>query len=243
MISRPLKALQCRVIFGKTFSKSSANCGARRRKQWIWVLLNYASHQVLLLMLSIKTPFSAHFNKLLANLKMPINIQMRDKNVDDCACTICIGKLMNYRSLWFMGTVNKDADRLVSRSQVINFVSEDSTSEVVQYYGVRSKFTVSTLTCLDTLAVDQKPCEGEVKSCVAKVGSISTRPLRTGSRPSVRPFSSVQIGIFYMTQFNSCVFFYSMLELFFGNLLPWLEYQKYELPNTMRDMSYRLNIV
>ena len=119
MISRPLKALQCRVIFGKTFSKSSANCGARRRKQWIWVLLNYASHQVLLLMLSIKTPFSAHFNKLLANLKMPINIQMRDKNVDDCACTICIGKLMNYRSLWFMGTVNKDADRLVSGSQVI----------------------------------------------------------------------------------------------------------------------------
>ena len=50
---------------------------------------------------------------------MPINIQMRDKNVDDCACTICIGKLMKNRSLWFMGTANKDADRLVLGSQLI----------------------------------------------------------------------------------------------------------------------------
>ena len=39
------------------------------------------------------------------------------------------------------------------------------------------------------------------------------------------------------------LFFSSMLELFFGNLLPRLEYQRLELPKTMRNLSYRLNMV
>ena len=50
-------------------------------------------------------------------------------------------------------------------------------------------------------------------------------------------------GITIIDLLTLALFFYSMLELLFGNLLPWLEYQKYELPNTMRDLSYRLSMV
>merc|ERR1719402_524014 len=44
---------------------------------------------------------------------------------------------------------------------------DDTTTESVQYYTVRSKFTVSTLTCLDHLAV-REDCECDVKQCVIK---------------------------------------------------------------------------
>jgi len=44
---------------------------------------------------------------------------------------------------------------------------DDSKTESVQYYTVRSKFTVSTLTCLDHLAV-REDCECDVKACVVK---------------------------------------------------------------------------
>ena len=50
-----------------------------------------------------------------------------------------------------------------------NVHSDDTTTESVQYYTVRSKFTVSTLTCLDHLAV-REDCECDVKQCVIKVG-------------------------------------------------------------------------
>ena len=38
-------------------------------------------------------------------------------------------------------------------------------------------------------------------------------------------------------------FFLLDARTFFSNLLPWLEYQKYELPNTMRDVLFRLKMV
>jgi len=44
---------------------------------------------------------------------------------------------------------------------------DESRTESVQYYTVRSKFTVSTLTCLDHLAV-REDCECDVKQCVVK---------------------------------------------------------------------------
>lgn len=44
---------------------------------------------------------------------------------------------------------------------------EESVTESVQYYTVRSKFTVSTLTCLDNLAV-RDDCDCDVKSCVVR---------------------------------------------------------------------------
>merc|ERR1719209_1182100 len=44
---------------------------------------------------------------------------------------------------------------------------DDVTTESVQYYTVKSKFTVSTLTCLDHLAV-REDCECDVKQCVVK---------------------------------------------------------------------------
>merc|ERR1719402_1115382 len=44
---------------------------------------------------------------------------------------------------------------------------DDTTTESVQYYTVKSKFTVSTLTCLDHLAV-REDCECDVKQCVIK---------------------------------------------------------------------------
>merc|ERR1719402_647540 len=44
---------------------------------------------------------------------------------------------------------------------------DDAITESVQYYTVKSKFTVSTLTCLDHLAV-REDCECDVKQCVIK---------------------------------------------------------------------------
>jgi len=44
---------------------------------------------------------------------------------------------------------------------------DDAITESVQYYTVKSKFTVSTLTCLDHLAV-KEDCECDVKQCIVK---------------------------------------------------------------------------
>ena len=52
------------------------------------------------------------------------------------------------------------------------FFSDDVTTESVQYYTVKSKFTVSTLTCLDHLAV-REDCECDVKQCVIKVNLLT----------------------------------------------------------------------
>ena len=56
--------------------------------------------------------------------------------------------------------------------------SDDVTTESVQYYTVKSKFTVSTLTCLDHLAV-REDCECDVKQCVIKVCKIIDKDPRT----------------------------------------------------------------
>ena len=52
----------------------------------------------------------------------------------------------------------------------IDKLLDDTKTESVQYYTVRSKFTVSTLTCLDHLAV-REDCECDVKACVVKVSN------------------------------------------------------------------------
>lgn len=74
-----------------------------------------------------------------------------EKSLDDCVCEICIGRL----SIKFACANNY-------------IFSDDVTTESVQYYTVKSKFTVSTLTCLDHLAV-REDCECDVKQCVIKV--------------------------------------------------------------------------
>ena len=76
-----------------------------------------------------------------------------EKSLDDCVCEICIGRLNNKFTL---------------ANNICYIFSDDVTTESVQYYTVKSKFTVSTLTCLDHLAV-REDCECDVKQCVIKV--------------------------------------------------------------------------
>ena len=78
-----------------------------------------------------------------------------ERSLDDCVCEICIGRLNNNFTL-----ANN------------NIFSDDVTTESVQYYTVKSKFTVSTLTCLDHLAV-REDCECDVKQCVIKVNLLT----------------------------------------------------------------------
>ena len=80
-----------------------------------------------------------------------------ERSLDDCVCEICIGRLNNKFTL---------------ANNTCYIFSDDVTTESVQYYTVKSKFTVSTLTCLDHLAV-REDCECDVKQCVIKVNLLT----------------------------------------------------------------------
>ena len=87
--------------------------------------------------------------------------------MDDCVCEICIGRLNIKFTL---------ANNII--------FLDDVTTESVQYYTVKSKFTVSTLTCLDHLAV-REDCECDVKQCVIKVNLRKCYSLPLKMRPYV----------------------------------------------------------
>ena len=83
-------------------------------------------------------------------------------------------KVIGWLRLW-------DLHRLVElKSSLADYYifSDDVTTESVQYYTVKSKFTVSTLTCLDHLAV-REDCECDVKQCVIKVNLYKWNTLET----------------------------------------------------------------
>ena len=75
--------------------------------------------------------------------------------------------------------------------------SDDVTTESVQYYTVKSKFTVSTLTCLDHLAV-REDCECDVKQCVIKVNLYKCNTLEKPPSSLDHRLWSILYGSYYL---------------------------------------------
>ena len=53
-------------------------------------------------------------------------------------------------------------------NRVLYPISDDTTSEVVQYYTVKSKFNVTTYTCLEDLKIKNEECECIESTCCDK---------------------------------------------------------------------------